>query len=89
MGKKAFKEGVRLYTDRYKWKSSTGENMFECFQEAWDNQNNNKLENSKYQEAMGSDFDLNQWCEDFVINTNGIDIISPSYSRLPKTIRIY
>ena len=38
---------------------------------------------------MGSDFDLNQWCEDFVINTNGIDIISPSYSKLPKTIKVY
>jgi hypothetical protein len=53
MGKYAFKEGVRLYTDKYKWKSSTAENMFECFEEAWDNSKGNDLENYLFAEPMG------------------------------------
>jgi len=37
---------------------------------------------------MGLDFDLKLWCEDFVINTKGIDIISPSYSKFHKTLGV-
>ena len=38
---------------------------------------------------MGSDFDLTSWCENFIINTSGIDIIRPSYSKFTKSLGLF